>query len=58
MSLHADDAQALHDQLSARGVPILIDPFDPPFGLTFVFQDPDGYTVAIHGAGNPNRPRQ
>jgi predicted enzyme related to lactoylglutathione lyase len=31
-------------------VPILIDPFDTPFGRTFVFQDPDGYAIAIHGA--------
>ena len=50
ISLRADDAQALHDQLKGHGVPILIDPFDTPFGRTFVFQDPDGYAVAIHGA--------
>jgi predicted enzyme related to lactoylglutathione lyase len=50
VSLRADDAQALHDQLNAHGVPILIDPFDTPFGRTFVFQDPDGYAIAIHGA--------
>ena len=48
LSLHADDGQALHDQLKGRGVPILVDPFDTPFGRTFVFQDPDGYAVAIH----------
>jgi predicted enzyme related to lactoylglutathione lyase len=50
LSLHADDAQALHDQLKTHGVPILTEPFDTPFGRTFVFQDPDGYAVAIHGA--------
>jgi len=50
LSLRADDAQALHDQLKTHGVPILTDPFDTPFGRTFVFQDPDGYAVAIHGA--------
>ncbi len=49
LSLRADDAQALHDHLKARGVPILIDPFDTPFGRTFVFSDPDGYAVAVHG---------
>jgi predicted enzyme related to lactoylglutathione lyase len=49
LSLSADDAQALHDQLKAHGVPILTDPFDTPFGRTFVFQDPDGYAIAIHG---------
>ena len=31
--------------------PILIALFDTPFGRTFVFRDPDGYAVAIHGAG-------
>jgi predicted enzyme related to lactoylglutathione lyase len=50
LSLRVDDAQALHDHLRRRGVPILVDPFDTPFGRTFVFQDPDGYSVAIHGA--------
>jgi predicted enzyme related to lactoylglutathione lyase len=50
LSLRADDAQALHDHLKRRGVQILIEPFDTPFGRTFVFQDPDGYAVAIHGA--------
>jgi predicted enzyme related to lactoylglutathione lyase len=49
ISLRVEDAQVLHDHLRNRGVPILIDPFDTPFGRTFVFQDPDGYAVAIHG---------
>lgn len=49
VSLRADDAQALHDQLRDHGVPIVMDPFDTPFGRTFVFADPDGYAVAIHG---------
>jgi predicted enzyme related to lactoylglutathione lyase len=50
VSLGVDDAQALHDTLKASGTPILIDPFDTPFGRTFVFQDPDGYSIAIHGS--------
>lgn len=50
VSLAADDAQGLHDSLKEHGVPIAVDPFDTPFGRTFVFQDPDGYTIAIHGA--------
>jgi predicted enzyme related to lactoylglutathione lyase len=32
-------------------VPILMDPFDTPLGPTFVFQDPDGYAIAMHGGG-------
>lgn len=49
ISLGADDSQGLHDRLKEHGVPILMDPFDTPFGRTFVFQDPDGYAVAVHG---------
>lgn len=65
VSLHADDAQALHDHLKAHGMPILVNPFDTPFGRTFVFKDPDGYpsptaakprrTVAL-GSRSPGRP--
>jgi predicted enzyme related to lactoylglutathione lyase len=51
LSFGVDDATALHDRLRRRGVPILMDPFDTPFGTTFVFQDRDGYAVAMHGGG-------
>lgn len=50
LSLRADDAQAVHNLLKEHGTPILTDPFDTPFGRTFVFRDPDGYAIAIHGA--------
>jgi predicted enzyme related to lactoylglutathione lyase len=50
LSLRVDDAQALHDHLRSRGVPVLMDLFDTPYGRTFVFQDPDGYAIAVHGA--------
>jgi predicted enzyme related to lactoylglutathione lyase len=50
VSLRADDADALHDRLSGHGVTIVMAPFDTPYGRTFVFEDPDGYAVAIHGA--------
>jgi len=50
VSLRVDDAGELHDRLRDGGVPIVMEPFDAPFGLTFVFRDPDGYAVAIHGA--------
>jgi predicted enzyme related to lactoylglutathione lyase len=52
VSLRVADAQALHDSLKAIGTPIVMDPFDTPVGRTFVFKDPDGYTVAIHGSTN------
>lgn len=46
--MHTDDAQDLHDQLAAAGIPIIAVPFDGPFGRTFSFADPDGYAVTIH----------
>lgn len=49
--LRTDDAQSLHDQLAAQHVEILTEPFDGPFGRTFVFGDLDGYAVTIHDGG-------
>ena len=49
--LRADDAQAVHDDLAAAGVPIVAAPVDGPFGRTFTFQDPDGYAVTVHDKG-------
>lgn len=46
--LKADDPQALHDGLVQTGVPIMTEPFDGPFGRTFVFADPDGYAITVH----------
>ncbi len=46
--LHADDAQGLHDALAVAGVPIPVAPMDGPFGRTFTFTDPDGYSITIH----------
>ena len=34
--LKADDPQALHDRLADAGVRIVTEPFDGPFGRTFV----------------------
>jgi len=48
--LACENAGDLHDRLAADGVPIITEPFDGPFGLTFVFRDPDGYAVTIHEA--------
>jgi predicted enzyme related to lactoylglutathione lyase len=46
--LLADDAQDLHDQLVAAGVPIVSEPMDGPFGRMFTFMDPDGYALTVH----------
>jgi catechol 2,3-dioxygenase-like lactoylglutathione lyase family enzyme len=47
--LKADDIDRLHDDLADHGVAIVTTPFDGPFGRTFAFADPDGYTVTVHG---------
>jgi len=46
-----DDAQTLHDDLVAAGVPVLAPPSDTPFGRTFTFADPDGYAITVHDRG-------
>ena len=45
-----DDAQALYESLKEANVPMAQEPFDGPFGRTFAFLDPDGYTVTVHDA--------
>jgi predicted enzyme related to lactoylglutathione lyase len=46
--LHDPDAAELHATVAAAGATIVQEPFDGPFGTTFVFQDLDGYLVTIH----------
>lgn len=46
--LHDPEAAALHEKLVAAGAVIAQEPFEGPFGTTFVFQDPDGYLVTVH----------
>ena len=49
--LHTSDATTLHNDLKKRGVPIVEDLHQSPFGMTFSFQDPDGYIMTIHDGG-------
>ena len=46
--LKAENTDEIHAALAAHGVPIVTPPFDGPFGRTFAFADPDGYTVTLH----------
>jgi predicted enzyme related to lactoylglutathione lyase len=46
--LHAPDTQAIHDALAADGTTIVSPPMDGPFGRTFTFADPDGYSITLH----------
>jgi predicted enzyme related to lactoylglutathione lyase len=48
--LACENAGELHERLAADGIPIVTAPFDGPFGLTFAFRDPDGYTITVHEA--------
>lgn len=49
----ASDAQALYERAVADGVPILVEPFDGPFGRTFAMADPDGYRITIYERDQP-----
>jgi predicted enzyme related to lactoylglutathione lyase len=49
----ASDAQALYEKAVADGVPILVEPFDGPFGRTFAMADPDGYRITIYEKDQP-----
>jgi predicted enzyme related to lactoylglutathione lyase len=57
----ASDAQALYESVVAAGVPILVEPFDGPFGRQFTMADPDGYRVTVYEKDQPQfwppRPR-
>ncbi|MCU1415147.1 MAG: glyoxalase [Microbacteriaceae bacterium] len=46
--LHDPEAVSLHDKLAAAGTTIVQEPFEGPFGMTFVFRDLDGYTITVH----------
>lgn len=46
--LGCEDADGLCAGLEASGVEIAQRPFDGPFGRTFTFVDPDGYSVTAH----------
>src|SRR5262249_28101480 len=43
-----DDANSSYNQLKEQGVTIAVEPFDGPFGRTFVFVDLDGYMITVH----------
>jgi predicted enzyme related to lactoylglutathione lyase len=45
---HDEKAAELHERLVGENVPIVQEPFESPFGMTFSFRDPDGYVVTVH----------
>jgi predicted enzyme related to lactoylglutathione lyase len=49
--VRTSDATALHRDLKKRGVPIVEELREGPFGMTFSFQDPDGYIMTVHDGG-------
>lgn len=49
----ASNPQALYEKAVAAGIPILLEPFDGPFGRTFVMADPDGYRITIYEKDQP-----
>lgn len=49
----AGSVQTLYEQAAADGVPVLVPPYDGPFGRTFVMADPDGYRVTVYEKDQP-----
>jgi len=49
----AADAQALYEEVVAAGIPVLLEPFDGPFGRTFAMADPDGYRLTVYERDQP-----
>ena len=49
----ASNAQVLYERAAADGVPILVQPFDGPFGRTFAMADPDGYRITVYERDQP-----
>ena len=49
----ASDAQELYESVVKAGVPILLEPFDGPFGKTFAMADPDGYRITVYERDQP-----
>jgi len=46
--IDCDNVNALHARMEAAGATIVTQPFDGPFGRTFVFADPDGYRITAN----------
>ncbi len=49
--MRADDATALHAELTKQGVVIVDSLRQSPWGMTFSLRDPDGYVIAVHDGG-------
>ncbi len=46
--IDCDNVNELHSKMEAGGATILQQPYDGPFGRTFVFADPDGYRITVN----------
>ena len=46
--IDCDNVNELHARMRDAGATIVREPFDGPFGRTFVFTDPDGYQITAN----------
>ncbi len=46
--IDCDNVNELHAKLEAAGATVITQPYDGPFGRTFVFADPDGYRITAN----------
>lgn len=50
VALEVDDLNAWVAELKARGVTLVVEPFETPFSRMLVIADPDGNEVTLHQA--------
>jgi predicted enzyme related to lactoylglutathione lyase len=46
--IDCDHVDELHAKMQAAGATIIQQPFDGPFGRTFIIADPDGYRITVN----------
>ncbi len=46
--IDCDNVNELHSKMEVAGATIVKQPFDGPFGRTFIFVDPDGYRITAN----------
>jgi predicted enzyme related to lactoylglutathione lyase len=46
--IDCDNVNELHAKMETAGATIIQQPYDGPFGRTFVFADPDGYRITAN----------
>ncbi len=49
IGLHAENVDAVWTRWKQRGVELITEPVNRPFGRTFIAKDPDGHYLTVYG---------